>query len=688
MLARVSSRGALTPLAPLHASRYGAFFSRVILSGYTLERNIGAWGGAAFVDDMHGNSTLVNCKYLNNLATNAGGAVAVQFSNRATRTTMWGGTMSGNCAAVAGGALFGWLGHVKLEQVTVATNRAGDCSLAEFGALISSLANSDTSVLAAGEPSGGGLAFSLGSAILTDVAVVGNVAASNKGSVIGQQTNAIGGGGGGIACAGCAINASRLRVHSNHAYARGGGAMCMTAGKFVWRNATVYNNTAAPNGDGGGLLLIDCKADIQDSSFTSNHVAGVAAGGGVFVGADVTPASGPWVQLRGVTIRNNTAEAAGGGLAVATDPTNATCAASATACLQSSVWPAAAAVTVDNIDAISDNKAAFARDVLFSNRHVQGWPPAGGATAVQAAAAGRLASSPIGLREVDGYTLPTHVGTQQGWDTVCLQLIDVYGQAVGPSTLLDVSPAEIAVEVSVAQASGPVVAEVVGGVTADVDTATGRACFRDAAGVNVLAAPQSSVLLRFALAPRVVGVADLLRAVEIDACGAGTQSAGDRCEPCTRGTHAPGVGTTCQACTAGTYQDATGASSCKTPAAGWVALSPGAHEPTRCSAGFYEVNRSACKPCAAGFAASFQGAHTCGRCGPGTKSVGGVTCEQCPANTCVAFTPHDRVVSRPLSPPQPHSAAMRVAFAAGLPTALARVASSAPPKGWLVPRVF
>jgi predicted outer membrane repeat protein len=289
----------------------------VSISGLTLKEGVADFftgglpqhesGGAIRSQDTTLN--LSNVMFTDNVATNAGGAVAFYGASSPSyggRMTIANAQFTGNRARSEGGAIasrpvkYGDEVGTTITNTQITGNRAGGTDFGAFGY--------------SGFPEGGGLTLRYESS-LDGVTITGNTALTNNAGAISGY------GGGAYMPQGGRL--SNSIVSGNISGNEGGG---LSAGALRIRNTAITGNTAANGGggmvafQGGGKYGPSGPNRLDNSTVSGNSVTSTAPfdgrGGGISVygnGLDET------LVLRNSTVAANSASQIGGGLITYTE---------------------------------------------------------------------------------------------------------------------------------------------------------------------------------------------------------------------------------------------------------------------------------------------------------------------------------------------------------------------------------
>jgi hypothetical protein len=260
----------------------------VVASGTTLEGNSASGrGGAVSIEDS--DSDWTSCSFIDNVASTGGGAL--HLSGQGSTGSTVDGTLQGNIANGAGGAIWAWdhdlvVSGELLDNVSPDTESGGAIYAA---ALRLQLLGVDISGHSAAN--GGGVYATSGTTVfLSGSTVSGNEALVNGGGLysMGALTmvasfiddNLAGGEGGGLYHSDAAASISSSRMMGNQAGGAGGGALLRSASLELSGSAFRQNSAAQGAGlcviGGGGSVL----ATISGSEFTDNISDG--SGGGLY----------------------------------------------------------------------------------------------------------------------------------------------------------------------------------------------------------------------------------------------------------------------------------------------------------------------------------------------------------------------------------------------------------------------
>ncbi len=243
----------------------GAIWGPTTLVNCTLSGNTGGDGAAIFERDGYA-ATAIDCTFLDNSATNGGGAID---SGGAGPLTLTGCTFSGNSASERGGAIYCDGGEMTLTDCTFSGNSA--------------------------KYWGGAIDVNGDEATLTDCTISGNTA--NEGGGLFDKS-------------GVPIDLTSCTISQNAATYEGGGIM--DDGTEELSGCTISGNTA-PSGAGiliGSSLVVNyytrsyypAEAGLSDCTIAGNSAT--SYGGGILNQGTLT--------LTNSTLSGNTAKAGGG----------------------------------------------------------------------------------------------------------------------------------------------------------------------------------------------------------------------------------------------------------------------------------------------------------------------------------------------------------------------------------------
>lgn len=243
----------------------------------------------------------------NNSAALEGGGVWNQAGSTMTleNSNMMNNVASGSAADDGGGAVFNNGGTLNMINGTFLDNIADGAS-GSGGAVLSTggAVTINTSVITnnSSNRAGGGIEIAAGTLVTTDITLSNNI------------TNTAPGNGGGLHVGGGANSTiTGGTVDGNTAGSEGGGLWNST-GIMTVNGVTITNNTAsgamAENG-GGGIYNDGGTLNVDAATFIDGNIADGAAGSG---GGILT--NNGLLNIDGVTISNNIANRAGGGIEV------------------------------------------------------------------------------------------------------------------------------------------------------------------------------------------------------------------------------------------------------------------------------------------------------------------------------------------------------------------------------------
>lgn len=276
--------------------------SNLTLENNKINENISeGTAGALFFASKDMVLTLVSGEFVGNTAAGAGGAMLMQS---AAKLDMKDGTFIGNTAAGGdGGAMYistNCTGVIENCTITgnVGQSYAGGIML--FGSQITmnnGLISGNSAKNGAGVSARAGIRKVDGE----DVRDVGAVFTMNGGKIC---ENTATGDGGGIQVGGenCAVNIQNGEISGNSATA-GGGLIAVTYAKVTMTDGKITGNTAKNNG-GGLFMSYTSELNVSGGEISGNKAAN---GGGIYL-------YGGAVNLTGGKIVKNTAKANGGGI--------------------------------------------------------------------------------------------------------------------------------------------------------------------------------------------------------------------------------------------------------------------------------------------------------------------------------------------------------------------------------------
>ncbi len=289
--------------------------SSLVASGTTLEGNSSSGrGGAVSIEDS--DSTWSSCSFLDNVAATGGGAL--HLSGQGSSGSSVDGTLDGNTAGGAGGAIWAWDHDLALsgeitDNISPDTEDGG-------GVYASALALTLSGLTVSGHraANGGGVYASAGTTVtMTSATFSDNEAVESGGGLYASgvvagtsstfTSNQAGSEGAGIYVTGADVQLQATNLQNNAASGAGGGLL-VRAGSVNLSGMTVQGNSAA---QGGGVCVIgssDPDAQVAVSYGTFSDNAATSSGGGLYV--DSTWTVGIW----GGTYSGNDSGGWGGGL--------------------------------------------------------------------------------------------------------------------------------------------------------------------------------------------------------------------------------------------------------------------------------------------------------------------------------------------------------------------------------------